>query len=113
MAWKRIGNHSYYYRSRRVGGRVVSDYVGRGEVATLMAQVTELDRLERDERREEEQDEREAAEREEMRFAEWFAAVEDLANGALMAAGFHKHRGQWRRRRHGEGEPGDGGRCPG
>jgi hypothetical protein len=38
--------------------------------------------------------------------------VEALADGAMLAAGFHKHRGQWRRRRHGGGERHDGGQDP-
>ena len=36
--------------------------------------------------------------------ADWFERMESLADGALLATGFHKHRGQWRRRRHGGDE---------
>jgi hypothetical protein len=104
MGWKRIGNHSYFYRSRRQGGRVVSDYFGRGELGTLSARLAQLDRQERDEQRAEEKAEREAAEREERAIAEWFEAVEDVATAAMLAAGFHKHHGQWRRKRDGGDE---------
>src|SRR4051794_20076866 len=112
MGWRRIGNGLYYYRSRRQGGRGVSEYVGRGEVASLMAQLVDLGRQEREGRRAENNARRDAAEREARRFADWFRAVEDVANGAMLAAGFHKHRGQWRRRRHGEDERGEGDGCP-
>ena len=41
--------HRYYRRSKRVGGRVVSEHVGRGELANLDAEydahVRELDRV--------------------------------------------------------------------
>jgi hypothetical protein len=110
MGWKQIGNHCYYYRSKREGGRVVSEYVGRGELAALTAQVEQIDRHNREEQRAEEQDEREADEREEREFAAWFDGIETLATGAMLAAGFHKHHGQWRRRRHGRDGHSDDGR---
>jgi hypothetical protein len=108
MGWKRIGNHSYFYRSRREGGRVVSDYCGRGELGTLTALLIQLDRQER----EEERAELAAAEREERAIRRWFEAVEAVATGAMLAAGFHKHRRQWRRKRDGGGERHGGARVP-
>jgi hypothetical protein len=112
MGWKRTGNHSYFYRSRREGGRVVSEYIGRGEVTSLCTQLDQIDRQERDERRAEEQAEREAAEREEREIAAWFDGIEAVAVGAMLAAGFHKHHGQRRRRRNGGDERRGGGQTP-
>jgi len=97
MGWKRIGNHSYFYRSRRQGGRVVSEYVGRGNLGALCARLDQLDRQERDGRRAEGKAASEAAGQEERAIRRWFGAVEAVAAGAMLAAGFHKHHGQWRR----------------
>ena len=36
MAWEQHGNHRYYYRSHKVGGRVVKEYVGAGATADLI-----------------------------------------------------------------------------
>ncbi len=44
MAWESRGNGSYYYRKQRIGGRVVSEYVGQGEVAGLVAQLDAIER---------------------------------------------------------------------
>jgi hypothetical protein len=96
MAWER----GYYYRVRKVNGRVVREYVGTGRVAELAA---ELDALQRQER----QRERDA------RRAVWAelealdAPLDDLdeladlvARAALAAAGYRQHkRGEWRKRR--------------
>lgn len=38
----------YYYRSRRVGGRVRREYVGAGEAAVMFARWDKLDRDRRD-----------------------------------------------------------------
>src|SRR5262249_11380198 len=44
MGWER----GYYYRVRKVQGRVVREYVGTGRVAALVAQMDALERQERD-----------------------------------------------------------------
>jgi hypothetical protein len=38
MSWKSINGQRYSYRSKRIGRRVVSEYVSAGEVAELIAQ---------------------------------------------------------------------------
>jgi hypothetical protein len=91
----------YYYNSRRDADRVVSEYVGRGEMAFLSAQLDKIIRQQRAERRVGERAERENSDREEQELSAWYERVEAIANGAMLAAGLHKHRGQWRMRRNG------------
>lgn len=95
MGWKWRRNRPYYYQSRRVGRRVVSDYIGTGEVAVLAARIDQLDQ----ERRTQERIDRN-------RFADFdtqYRAVDALISGAiagvLTAAGYHQHKRQWRKRR--------------
>ena len=37
MSWEQRGNRRYYFRKRRQAGRVVSEYVGAGELAVAAA----------------------------------------------------------------------------
>jgi hypothetical protein len=99
MGWKRINGRSYFYKSERQGGRVKSVYFGAGESGSLMAQIMGTERLERVIERERIREEREEANTEERSIAEWFDGVQIVADGGMIAAGFHKHKGQWRRKR--------------
>jgi hypothetical protein len=98
MGWERQGR--YYYRVRKVGGRVVRQYVGTGRVAELAAQ---LDAIEREKRAAERAAER--AKRAELQaldapLNELNDLAELVAHAALLAAGFRQHhRGEWRKRR--------------
>jgi hypothetical protein len=96
MVWER----GYYYRVRKVGGRVVREYVGTGQVAELAAQLDARERARRE--REALATRRQKAELTALD-AELKALTERadlLARAALLAAGFHRHkRGEWRRRR--------------
>ncbi len=47
MAWVHCNGKAYYYRSRRVGGKVRRQYVGCGEEAELAAALDELRRARR------------------------------------------------------------------
>jgi hypothetical protein len=97
MSWDRRG---YYYRSRKVGGKVRREYLGRGPI------IEELARLHAEERADRERDRRALAE-EAKRLGELDARVTELdeltelvARAAMAAAGFHRHhRGEWRRKR--------------
>jgi hypothetical protein len=100
MGWER----GYYYRVRKVNGRVIREYVGTGDVAALAAQMDALKRerrqLEALERREE-KNELKALETELKAMNE---RTELAARAALLVAGFHQHkRGEWRKRREQDG----------
>jgi hypothetical protein len=104
MAWEtRKGGGRYYTRSRREGGRVVREYVGSGPFAELVAEMDQVARDEREDRARRDRGERER-EREKMEAliapsVELGAAAEVLATAELVAAGYHEHKGEWRRER--------------
>jgi hypothetical protein len=99
MGWKTINGRPHFYKSEREGGRVRTTYFGAGEPGRLMALLIAADREEREAERKQRRAEREASDAEERAVWDWFDAVQAVADAALRAAGFHKHRGQWRRRR--------------
>ena len=99
MPWTRRGRHRYFFRKRRVGGRVVRRSLGRGPEAQLAAALDAQKQRER---------EAEWARRRRER-GRWDAKTETvqrlievsdlLVRAALLAAGFHQHeRGAWRRK---------------
>ena len=110
MGWKRINGREYYYRSEREGGRVTTTYLGAGDMGRLSEILDaelraereaerEAVRVEREAEREEARVAREEADAEEWAVAEWFDGVQAVADATMVAAGFHKHKGQWRRKR--------------
>lgn len=99
MGWKTINGRRYYYKSEREGGRVKSTYFGAGEVGSLMAKMATFEREEREAELEELREERKESDAEETAVSEWFDGVQAVADAAMIGAGFHKHKGQWRRKR--------------
>jgi|SRR5215217_2602988 len=99
MAWERRGSNLYYYQSERINGRVRKKYVGTGEVAQARAHADKTIRRSRATR-----SERARAELVEARTLasageELCEAADILAVAELVAAGYHKHKGEWRMRR--------------
>jgi hypothetical protein len=97
MPWKERNGRLYFYRNRRKGDTVVSEYIGHGEKATQIAlQIrakVELERRLRD---------RESQERYEQELIDnTIDAIGQLVNsytGAhLLATGHHQHKRQWRK----------------
>jgi hypothetical protein len=86
----------YYYRKRRDGARVVSEYVGGGHVAALCSQLDAAERAEGEAKRAALRGEREAGEALDNLLDAIGAALKTAAACELTAAGCHKHRGQWR-----------------
>ena len=100
MAWERRGAATYYYRSRRVDGRVVKQYLGAGRAGELAAQQDAQERAKRAAEAAVWRDERAELEAADAPMQELDALVRLLTRGALLAAGYHRHnRGEWRRRR--------------
>jgi hypothetical protein len=42
VAWVTRGGHAYYYKKHRIGGKVRSVYLGKGEEAQIIARVDEI-----------------------------------------------------------------------
>ena len=96
MAYSRNG---YYYRSKRRGRRVTTEYLGAGEIGEMVAT---LDTLERQERKAEAA--RVAANRkrftdQERVFDAIGNTVTKLAAAVLVANGYHTNKGTWRKAR--------------
>ncbi|MDQ3805488.1 MAG: hypothetical protein M3416_16875 [Acidobacteriota bacterium] len=101
MGWEtRERGGIYYYRKERDGGRVRSVYVGTpAGMGALLARLDSLTREEREERRAERAARRKADRRRDASLDELAEACDVLTTAALLAAGFHTHGRQWRRRR--------------
>jgi hypothetical protein len=101
MAWeeRKRGGRYYYQSERNEDGKVRKRYIGRGEVAELIAHADETRRRAREERRNREQKGRERAEALAAPLLEIDDAAEVLARAALVVAGYRNHKGEWRRER--------------
>jgi hypothetical protein len=90
----------YYYRSRRVNGRVEKEYIGTGPLAELAAEADALEHRQREEEAKAWQAERERLEALEGLTEELCEAAELLTRATLLAAGYRQHhRGEWRKQR--------------
>jgi hypothetical protein len=102
MAWERgKGGGRYYTRTKRVGGRFVREYFGRGPRAEQAA-------AEDARRRAERRAQAEALGAEQRRYADAVGPLLELCRlsdllvrATLTSVGYHQHdRGAWRRKRH-------------
>lgn len=98
MGLETRGNRLYYYRKRREGDRVVSEYVGAGALAQAMAKIDAQKRHERDAERAQLQAEREHFAEVDKLIDEAGLVVRTLTRATLQTSGFYRHKGQWRRR---------------
>jgi len=98
MGWERRGTTWHFYTARRVGGRVVKEYIPDA-AASLAARLADEKRAERDAERA--ADARARADLDAL--ADAVAPLDELADtayrAAMLAAGYHNHKGQWRKRR--------------
>lgn len=99
MAIETRGKRRYYYRKRKVGGRVYSEYVAAGSLATMLAGLDAY-------KRQAAQDEREEARRiidQERAIDRQIAALisqsDEFVTALMLASGYHQHKRQWRKKR--------------
>ena len=98
MGWEERNGNRYYYQKERRGGKVVSVYVGRGELARLVAQMDRGRRLEREQKRQRFETMKEELLRQRDRVREVQKAIRALERATLLRNGYHTHKGQWRKR---------------
>jgi hypothetical protein len=100
MGWEtRKRGGRYYTRSRRVGGQVLREYVGGGVLGEIAALEDEYERQRREQQAAYEREEHEQLQALTAPAEELCDAVEVIAHAALLTSGYHKHKGQWRKRR--------------
>lgn len=95
---RRNGN-VYYYRKRREGDRVVSEYVGGGLLLHLSEYEDKRERLQREAAKLQQRRVRASMAEIDRQLDEFGEMVDLLVKAELLAMGYHQHKRQWRRRR--------------
>jgi hypothetical protein len=104
MAWERRQRGTgrrYYFRARKVQGRVVKEYVGTGPEAERAAKVDAKARAERDADRDRVRKAAAKLAPAEAAIREMDEAMNVLSHAVLLSAGFHRVNYVWRLRRAG------------
>ncbi len=99
MGWETRHGKPYYYRKRRVGARVVSEYVGRGPWAETLATCDDVDRAHAKLARTMERMARADVEELDGIVADFQTVVRTITRAVLVANGYRTHNGQWRKHR--------------
>ena len=100
MAWEiRERGGPYYYRNVRDGEKVRKVYVGAGEIACISHEADVLLRTDRKAQRDREKEELGRLEDLAAPVEELSEAAEVLVRAYLIAFGYHRHKGEWRRAR--------------
>jgi hypothetical protein len=102
MGWERRGKGRYYYRKKRVNGKVVSEYIGANLVAQFYAAHLDSARADNIAARRKDLPARLKEAETDSRMRELEGNINLLVKDWLQSHGFHKHKGQWRKRRHAE-----------
>ena len=100
MGWEERNGCTYYYqKSRDSDGRVRSRYVGTGQIALFVAYSDQLDKAKATQLRRQQRNERKKDEEQDRAVAEFSRSAKALRDSCLVLAGFHTHKGQWRKKR--------------
>jgi hypothetical protein len=102
MPWKTINGRCYYYRQTKQAGRVVSQYIGTGPTAELLAQSDGLLSAERTAERQDLHQLKAEQDTLDRQIDELSAAVRHYVDAVLLVSGYRQHkRSEWRRKRGG------------
>ena len=101
MGWEGRNGNIYYYRKRRVGKRVISEYAGSGLIGQFAEATDMKERAENMRARANWQKEKKRARVIDDRLKEIECRVRAFTRAFLLISGYHPHKGQWRRKRDG------------
>jgi len=99
MGLEQRAGRFYFYEKHREGRRVVSRYVGGGALARMAAEMSAETRQEREQQRQQQRKIRDEQKQINRQLDEQARIVAATAGRFLQLAGFHKHKGQWRKKR--------------
>jgi hypothetical protein len=91
----------YYYKKKRVGSKVVSEYQGGGEIVQIIQHIEARERAEKEAERERQRIERMSMAEIDKQIDDFSKMVDTLMAAELLSLGYHQHKRQWRRRRYG------------
>jgi hypothetical protein len=101
MGWERRNYGLYYYRKKRYGKKVISEYIGTGQTAELIEELDKSERQEREITRLEWQEYQAEIKGVEAEVIQVDKTIQSLLRATLLASGHHPHKGEWRRMRDG------------
>ena len=97
MALEKRGNNYYYYKKEREGKCVVSSYVGKGEIAVLIAEYDDIERQKREYEAFQRLEIRRELEDLDRQIYSFENKVKELTAMTLISRGFYKTKSrQWR-----------------
>jgi hypothetical protein len=99
MALEKRDGNLYYYRHVRDGDRVRKVYVGSGELARIAYEQDLIKREAEEHKRKEEREEREKLEALVSSVEELSEVAEIITRAYLIAGGYRRYQGHWRKRR--------------
>jgi hypothetical protein len=99
MAWEDRNGRSYYYRKRREGRRVASEYVGTGLAGEIAEIFDGEDRRETEHKRRELRKQKASAQAIDSQVSQVDKYTRAITQACLLLAGYHPHKGQWRKLR--------------
>jgi hypothetical protein len=97
MAWEDRNGRKYYYRKRRVGKRVISEYIGAGLAGELSALYDLEDKFKTDVQRAELMQAKEDASKLNGQIREVERITKAMTRAVLLLSGYHAPRRQWRK----------------
>lgn len=103
MAWLTRGANRYYYRRKRVSGKVISEYIGSGDFAAMIAQMDAQERQEGQEKRQADKGIVEQEKATDEQIAALVQAADHYIKALMLLADYHLHKRQWRRKRDNRG----------
>ena len=101
MGWEQRGTNSYYYKKEREGSKVKSVYVGRGEIAEMVAQIQSSSAVIENFARKMKWPRAVEQEKTEASLDELDDRIRVIMQATLLVTGFHTHKRQWRKKRDG------------
>jgi ATPase subunit of ABC transporter with duplicated ATPase domains len=102
MGWEQRSGRFYFYEKRRVGSRVISTYMGGSALALLAEEMIAERKQERDQYRKAQEKIRHEQKQIEQQIAGAESTLAEIVRTTLRAAGYHQHKGQWRKKRGGD-----------